>query len=178
MAKSIKFKNDVYLDSTSIMHNRNSLDKVLDDNNLIVKYVLSSDSNSFTIENLNLKDGIYDIYVDGVATTKALLNMHINNKASISQELIEGEQGNVIASNQGGQSRLGVMGTSSTFIVAHMIKRGSHARVIATGGYASLINVTIQETNVGDVIDTLKFQVHTGNIHANALVSIYKRQLF
>ena len=81
MAKSVKFKNDNYLDSTSIVHNRKKLSEILND--VIYDNTLTGDTNLISIPcNIINDGGIYKVYIIGQVTTTTDIQITINDLTS------------------------------------------------------------------------------------------------
>lgn len=85
MAKSIKFKNDTYLDSTSIRHNKELLSDILNKTNEIITVSLSSQLNNLTADG----DIVFDKYVS-IGNKLTLNNGKVKIGANVKKVKVSG----------------------------------------------------------------------------------------
>ena len=146
--------------------------------NLIGKYELQQTSDIFTINNLDLKDGLYEMLIDVTATGSTVLQMKLNNTFSHTQQLIEGTDGSVISANNGGASRIGTVNVYSSFISVELLVKNEYSRVISHGGNSNKINICIFETKTNGNINTIQIQTTAQAgvyMYSGTTVYIYKK---
>lgn len=150
-------------------------------NKLVKEFELQNETNGFRIDlsdtDIEADGYIWDIYFEGTATTETVLSMFINDRGSNTQQIIEGTGTSVIASAEGGASRIGTISGYSTFVTIHISKSkySNWTRVIANGGHSYKINNCISETDIGGKLNALSFMVSSGTFHAGTIVRIYRR---
>ena len=81
MAQSIKLKNENYIDSTGVVHNKQLLSDVIDNNGIVIaESKLASPSSTITVGGLNLqKDKHYKIEFYGASNVDGELYIRLNN---------------------------------------------------------------------------------------------------
>ena len=149
---------------------------------LVKEFIVpATNSKTFTVDvsdcDIDEDGGIWDVYFDGASTYGTLLYMRLNNVESLTQNLIESAGSSLIASNDGGKSRIGTVDQASTFIVAHISKpKGNiYARVVSHGGTLQNINTCIYETLVGEKLTSIVFDTSYHHLKQGTQVKIFRR---
>lgn len=175
MSKKIKLKEKLLTSSGSI-HHEEELDEFLNKTNGIVAYTTLTSNGNITFSNLNMGNGVYDIYFDACsAGTETVCYMRLNGKNSISQEVFETNGSTYLASKDGGVNRIGTVHKQSSFIHICLFVHGGYSRIISTGGRLNKINVCIFETQANIPITTVEFYAENGIFTANSTAMIIKR---
>lgn len=161
---STNYINDLVVDNIVTEDSSRALSarqgKILNDkieDKTCVRYYTSEQLSEYTISDLNLTEGLYRFMVAATGQGSDVLNMFLNGQTSLTRQLIEGKNGSVISTSDGGVNRIGTVSGATTLISGYIHINDAYTRVSCYGGNANCINTCIFETKVTAPITYLIF---------------------
>lgn len=122
-----------------------------------VRYYTSEQLSEYNVSGLNLTEGLYRFVLAATGHGSDVLSMFLNGQTSLTRQLIEGKNGSVISTSEGGVNRIGTVSGATTLISGHIHINDAYTRVSCYGGNANCINTCIFETKVTAPITYLIF---------------------
>ena len=161
---STNYVNNLIVDNVVTEDSKQALSarqgKILNDkikDKACVRYYTDEQLSEYTVSDLNLTEGLYRFVVAATGQGSAVLSMFLNGQTSLTRQLIEGKDGSIISTNNGGVNRIGTVDSATSLISGYIHVNAGYSRVNCYGGNANCINTCIFETQVTAPITYLIF---------------------